>query len=160
VPKLTTRTDQAPSIGSVEDLHEVVGARFNATGQRYTGGRRRLVELLFAAQRPLTQPEILERDPALPASSIYRNLEALERSGLIARVSVGTEHARFELSESLQGHHHHLVCVDCGHVEDVRLAATFEELVDRELAGAAADVGFLPLFHNIDLHGRCEMCSG
>jgi Fe2+ or Zn2+ uptake regulation protein len=146
-------------IGSVEDLHAVVGARFRAADQRYTSGRRRLVELLYSAHRPLTQPEIVERDPALPASSIYRNLEALERADLIARVSVGSEHARFELSETLQGHHHHLVCVDCGHVEDVRLAETFEALVDRELHGAAEAAGFQPLFHNVDLHGRCAACT-
>ncbi|MCH7788966.1 MAG: transcriptional repressor [Acidobacteria bacterium] len=153
-------TDEArANIDSVEDLHAVVGARFHETDQRYTSGRRRLVELLFTARRPLTQPEIIERDPALPASSIYRNLDALERAGLIARVSPGTEHARYELSESLQGHHHHLVCVDCGHIEDVRLGEALEAIVDRELSGAAADAGFMPLFHNVDLHGRCEVCA-
>lgn len=116
------------------------------------------MELLVEAGRPVTLPEILRADPDLPQSSVYRNLEVLERVGLVHRISIGADHARFELSEPLLGHHHHLICVTCGAIEDVELGAEVEEIVDSALTSVAAGSGFAPLHHSLDLHGRCADC--
>jgi Fe2+ or Zn2+ uptake regulation protein len=52
-------------------------------------------------------------------SSIYRNLVVLEQAGAVTRYpGAGGGHARYELSEELVGHHHHLVCSRCGRIED------------------------------------------
>ena len=45
------------------------------------------------------------------------------------RVDAGDDHARFELHESLTGHHHHLVCDVCGRVEDFHVPDEFEQQV-------------------------------
>ena len=126
--------------------------------QRYTAGRRQLVTLLAGAGRPVSLPELIEMAPSLPQSSTYRNLDVMERTGLVRRLATGSEHARFELAEPLLGHHHHLICVACGTVEDVRLDDDLEHLVDAALGTAAASVDFEPLHHSVDLHGRCANC--
>ena len=45
------------------DVHSVAASRLAAVGQRYTTGRRMVVETLQSAGRPLTIPEILEANP-------------------------------------------------------------------------------------------------
>lgn len=144
--------------GDDATLHDEVSARLGIEEHRYTDGRRRLVEVLASAGRPVTLPEILAADPELPQSSAYRNLDVLERSGVIRRITVGGEHTHFELAEPLLEHHHHLICVTCGTITDVHLDPEVERLVDRALADAAAQVGFTPLDHSLDLHGHCAEC--
>jgi Fe2+ or Zn2+ uptake regulation protein len=142
------------------DHHEQIARRLSNGGQRYTSARRELVSVLVAAGRPLTLPGISRLAPDLAQSSIYRNLDVLERSGIIRRIAAGSEHAHFELTEDLLGHHHHLICVDCGHIDDIHLDDSLERLVEQHLSAVAERAGFDPLHHSLDLHGRCTDCQG
>ena len=139
--------------------HRQIAAMLGRDDHRYTPGRRRLVEVLAAAGRPITLPEVLDADDGLTQSSVYRNLDVLEQVGAIRRVVTGGEHAHFELAEPLLDHHHHLICTACGGVEDVELDAATERAVDDALHRAARDVGFHPEHHSLDLHGRCADCA-
>ena len=96
--------------------------------------------------------------PELAPSSIYRNLHVLERSGVVNRITASGDHAYFEFAEPLLSHHHHLVCVACGSIEDVFLDDELEAVVDRSLAELASRSGFTPSHHSLDLHGRCANC--
>jgi Fur family ferric uptake transcriptional regulator len=49
-------------------------------------------------------------------ASIYRILDELERLHLVQKVQVGQEMARYEPVRTGEGHHHHLVCENCGTV--------------------------------------------
>lgn len=142
------------------EIHDHVSARLAHNEQRYTAGRRRLVEVLSQAGRPVTLPEITELEPDLAPSSAYRNLDVLEQCGVVHRVAGSAEHAHFELAEPLLDHHHHLICIDCGAISDIQLDDELEALVDKHLASAARAVGFEPLRHSLDLHGRCARCNG
>ncbi len=97
-----------------EQVHEVVATRLRAVGQRLTSNRQALLDALTAAARPLTIPEILDERPDLAQSSVYRNLVVLEEAGIVHRVLGTDEFARWELTEDLAGHHHHLICAQCG----------------------------------------------
>lgn len=140
------------------EVHDQVAQRLANGDQRYTQSRRRLVEALAGSGRPVTLPDIIALDSDLPQSSVYRNLDVLESCGVVRRISAGTEHTYFELTEALLGHHHHLICVDCGTITDVHLDDDLEARVDAGLAHAAKAVGFTPLHHSLDLHGRCADC--
>lgn len=143
----------------LDQLHDDVKRRLAAAGQRYTDGRRALVNALATAQRPLTLRDIVSAVPELPQSSAYRNLDALREGSIVNRISAGGDRAHFELAESLLGHHHHLICVSCGTIEDMRLDGKLEDEVDRALAGAAGEAGFTPLRHSLDLYGECSDCG-
>lgn len=133
--------------------------RLRAQEQRFTTQRRTIVELLRNAGRPLSMPELLESDPSLAQSSVYRNLVVLEQAGVVLRVVTGDEFARYELAEDLTGHHHHhLVCVSCGFIVDVTVPADLEERIDSTLGGLAADHGFSVSDHRLDLLGHCAAC--
>ena len=113
-----------------EDLHRAVADRLDLDGQRYTSGRRTLVETLVGATRPLTAAEVVTESD-LSQSSAYRNLSVLEGAGVVHRVSGTDEFARFELAEDLTDHHHHhLICESCGVVRDFTVPDALEESVD------------------------------
>jgi len=139
-------------------LHDQVADSLTRVDQRYTQGRRRVIELLATAGRPLTLPDLLELDRSLPQSSVYRNLDVLERVGLVTRITALPDYAYFELSEPLLGHHHHLICISCGTIADVRLGDETERLLDQALDIAAERAGFTPVHHELDLHGHCSIC--
>lgn len=137
---------------------EKVADRMRLMGQRFTGGRRTIVEVLAAAPGPMSIPEILEASAGLAQSSVYRNLALLEESGAVARVVTSDEWARFELSEAITGHHHHMVCNVCGSVDDVRIPDTLERELDRALGMVASGEGFAIDHHRLDVVGVCRSC--
>ena len=140
------------------EIHLQIGARLSRQEHRYTSGRRQLVDVLAQAGQPMTLPDIVAADPLLAQSSAYRNLDVLVRSGVIRRISAGGDHAHFELAEPLLGHHHHLICISCGSIEDIHLDGKVERLVDKSLSDIAAQTGFTPIHHSLDLHGHCADC--
>ncbi|MCQ3813415.1 MAG: transcriptional repressor [Acidimicrobiia bacterium] len=150
----TTHTEKERS-----ELHRRVGERLSEDDHRYTTSRQRLVDALADSTRPLTLPDITKIAPDLAASSVYRNLEMLERAGVVRRINSGGNHAHFELAEPLISHHHHLVCTDCGGITDIHLKDELEQTLVEALNAIAQTHGFKPQDHNLDLHGACALCN-
>ena len=140
------------------DVHDIVAARLQTDGQRYTRSRRKLVDVLAHAGRPLSIPEVLAAEPALPQSSAYRNLVVLEQAGAVGRI-LASDCALYELAEGLREHHHHLVCLACGSVADVTLAARSEQAIDLATDEVAGATGFQPTGHRLDILGVCARCA-
>ncbi len=136
-----------------------MAARLRAVGQRLTPSRQSLLDTLTATARPLTIPEILDEQPDLAQSSVYRNLVVLEEAGVVHRVVGTDDFARWELTEDLAGHHHHLICASCGRVEDVPASAGLERSVAAAAAAITRTTGFRTQHHRVDLVGVCESCS-
>jgi Fur family transcriptional regulator, ferric uptake regulator len=140
------------------ELHNIVEARLRHVDQRYTAGRRAVVDLLVAVGGPVSIGDIAESLPALPRSSAYRHLVDLQSAGVVTRVAANDEFARFELVEDLTEHHHHLLCTGCGKVIDVTPPATFERVVSSHMDELARSVGFEPCSHRVDVFGLCVDC--
>ncbi len=140
------------------DLHGRVASRLAAVDQRYTAVRRAVVDVLAGAGRPVTMAEILDARPSLAQSSVYRTLALLEEAGVVNRLPGPSGFARHELAEALTEHHHHLVCVRCGGVEDVPASSRVERTVARAVEEAAAETGFRSHGHRLDLLGICARC--
>jgi Fur family transcriptional regulator, ferric uptake regulator len=143
----------------VTDVHVTAATRLRSAGQRYTGHRRRLVELLEDARHPMSIPDILSGASDLKQSSVYRNLADLEQAGVVRRVSTEEEFGRYELAEDLIGHHHHLVCTNCGTIRDVDVPPDVERTLDRALDRIAKRAGFARVSHRLDLVGLCADCA-
>lgn len=156
---MTAETHSMPGdTDHLSDIHLEIGSRLARQDHRYTTGRRHLVSVLAQAGQPMTLPDIVAADPDLAQSSVYRNLDVLVRSGIIRRISAGGDHTHFELAEPLLGHHHHLICISCGGIEDIHLDSEVELLVDQSLTDIASRSGFTPIHHSLDLHGHCADC--
>lgn len=142
----------------IETVHQTADIRLREEGQRYTDQRRELVELL-ANEGPLSIPEVLRGRRALKQSSVYRNLAVLEHAGVVRRVVTDEEFGRYELTEDLTGHHHHLICSSCRRVEDVTVPSELEGTLDRTLDRLAKRAGFADVDHRLDLIGTCSDCA-
>jgi Fur family transcriptional regulator, ferric uptake regulator len=142
-----------------ESLHETAERRLRGLEQRYTEGRRAVVEALAGAGRPLSIEDIGVVVPQLPRSSAYRHLVDLQAAGVVRRVAAHDEFARFELAEDLTEHHHHLLCTTCGKLIDVTPADEFEATVRATVEELSAAEGFRPLGHRLDVLGVCADCQ-
>jgi Fe2+ or Zn2+ uptake regulation protein len=149
---LSARTD-------LRDIHDAAAARLTAGEHVYTSGRRELVELLAARSRPVTIADLLETRPRLTQSSVYRNMAILDEVGVVQKIVSSDDRARYELSEELMGHHHHLVCTSCGLVDDFVVPARAERSIETILERAIASTGFRASGHRIDVVGLCANCA-
>jgi Fur family ferric uptake transcriptional regulator len=142
------------------EIHDTVAELLARAGQRYTPVRRATVDALSGAARPVTIVEILDAaDAKLAQSSVYRTLTVLEEAGVVHRLPGPVGFARYELAESLTEHHHHLVCVSCGTVEDLPASSRLEKTVAMAAAEVTADTGFKLHGHRLDLVGLCARCK-
>lgn len=127
---------------------------------RFTKGRRLVVEALARADGPRSAAELhRELGDAVPLSSLYRSLAVLEEAGILAPHHGTRGLTRYELAEWLRGHHHHLVCIDCGSVEDIEIPDAFEDQVRVLVTDIGSLVSFSPTNHALEIEGRCVRCA-
>ena len=141
------------------NIHDVAQERLSTINQRYSTRRRRLVEALVQSPHPLVATDIVDLNDDLPQSTVYRNLAVLETAGVVVKVLTNGDRAALELAEDLKGHHHHLVCVDCGIVLDIEIPVAVEKILDDGMRDVAEKTGFTLIGHRLDLMGRCSSCS-
>jgi Fe2+ or Zn2+ uptake regulation protein len=149
----------AASLDLMAELHPTAMARLRADGQRYTAGRRALVDALEQADGPVSIPQLLQGRSDLPLSSAYRNLAVLEQAGVVRRIVSSDEFARYELAEDLTEHHHHLICTRCGSVDDFTVSGQVEDQLEQALSRVADKHGFQAASHRLDLVGVCSRCA-
>jgi Fe2+ or Zn2+ uptake regulation protein len=140
------------------DVHSEAAVLLRAAGQRYTPARRQIIEALTITRRPVTIADLLHALPDVAQSSLYRNLTTLEQCGVVSRVVSTGDTGRYELSEQLAGHHHHLVCSQCGSMRDVVISESLETLLDDAFDRLAKREGFRLEHHRLDLIGVCATC--
>jgi Fur family ferric uptake transcriptional regulator len=142
------------------NLDRQVERRLQDHDVRYTAGRHRVVAALAGSDGPRSAAELAGLvGTRVPISSLYRSLAVLELAGVIAPHFSQKGVARYELAEWLQGHHHHLVCIECGAVEDVSLSVTQETRVHGVVEEIAKSVAFAPVNHALEIEGRCGSCA-
>lgn len=81
-------------------------------------------------------------------ATVYRVLTQFEQAGLLHRNHFETGKATFELNEG--SHHDHLVCLDCGRVEEF-----FDEQIEKRQHLVAKERGFTLAEHSLALYGNC-----
>jgi Fur family ferric uptake transcriptional regulator len=138
------------------DVDEIVAALRRA-GHRVSRPGRVVLDALFAADGPVTADEIADglggRLPALELTSVYRNLERLERLGVVSHVHVGHGPGRYALARG--GDPEYLVCDRCGAMATADHAALAPV---RDAVRAA--FGYEASFRHFPMHGLCRTCAG
>jgi Fur family ferric uptake transcriptional regulator len=134
---------------------EQVLERLRARGSRVTTPRRLLVESLVGAAGHRTAEELAAevqaRAPDVNISTIYRNLDELERLGVIVHAHLGHGPATYHLASSAHGH---FVCEECG-----KMIEAPDALFGGLAKDAKARFGFTIDPHHFAMLGRCADCS-
>jgi Fe2+ or Zn2+ uptake regulation protein len=131
-------------------LPDGVWERLRQAGLRVTPLRRRLVRLLAAAGRWYTPEEFgqaARRAGLHPGrATVYRLFGALLAAGLCRSFPQANRVTRYVFCAP--GHHHHLICLDCGSVTTVT-----------DCTVRTPDRSFAVLEHVVDFFGRCARCQ-
>lgn len=135
---------------------EDLGASLRARGMRLTPQRERIIDAIqvLGHATPDGLAAAVGRDggPALPLSTIYRNLEALEEVGVVSHTHLDHRSPTYHLADHAD--HLHLVCLSCGVVIEsvVRMADSF-------VGNLLARHGFVAEVRHMAIHGWCAACS-
>jgi len=143
----------APRLVALPELTE----RLRRRSRKVTGPRRAILEILRRHSHPLSIKQVFaglgNKDCDL--ATIYRSMHLLEEMGMVKRFDFGDGGARFELlEEGDDGHHHHLVCLQCSTV--VEIAECFPEQLEERIAH---DYGFKRVTQWLEFFGLCSRCQ-
>jgi Fur family ferric uptake transcriptional regulator len=92
--------------------------------------------------------ELLAEQQDIGLATVYRVLTQFEQAGILKRSNFESGKAVYELDEGQ--HHDHLVCLQCGRVEEF-----YDEEIERRQKAIAADRGFALQDHALALYANC-----
>lgn len=129
--------------------------RLRERGLKLTPRRKAIIALFEDCKSHLTAEEAWKRLKrkfdrcGLPG--VYRNLESLVDCGVLTRVQQFDRRKHYGLCTAEHGsHHHHIVCVKCGKVE---------EMPGCSLSGKKKIKGYTVVSHYMQVNGVCGSCS-
>ena len=121
---------------------------------RLTPQRRTVLDQIVDREGSFTAVDLFEAarrgSPQLGLATVYRTVELLRRTGSV-RPLVGDARPAYVRCEP--GHHHHLVCLRCGSVEETELCGAPSPTELRRLYGFRAEG------HELDIYGTCARCA-
>ncbi|MFN3984372.1 MAG: ferric iron uptake transcriptional regulator [Rhodocyclaceae bacterium] len=122
-------------------------------GLKATYPRLKILDLFqHSENRHLTAEDVyrqlMAEDMDIGLATVYRVLTQFEQAGLLERHYFEAGKAVFELNEG--GHHDHLVCLQCGKVEEF-----FDPEIERRQTAIAQDRGFEVKEHALYLYAEC-----
>jgi Fur family ferric uptake transcriptional regulator len=134
----------------MSDLENVC-LKLEARGYRVTPSRRAVIAAVLQQDSHFTVDDVLHRCRGAGRATVFRTIRLLTDLGVVCRVLMDDASLHYRVSQ--RGHHHHLVCTDCGNVQDLD-QCVISGLV-RELSEAS---GYEIAGHWLELYGRCRPC--
>ncbi len=122
-------------------------------GLKVTLPRMKILEILETSEtRHLTAEDIyralLDSGEEIGLATVYRVLTQFESAGLVTRHHFESGQAVFELERG--PHHDHIVCAQCGRVEEF-----MDETIEERQRAAAQRLGFEVKDHSLIIYGEC-----
>jgi len=130
-------------------------SKLSEQGYRLTPQRLLVLSAIAGSDHHISAEEIyaqvVTKYPHVNISTIYRTLDLLKRLGLVTETDLGGGRVRYHPVD--KGHHHHLVCQECGAIIDLdeSVLSSLRSQLLREYK-FSADLKHLAIF------GRCSSC--
>lgn len=126
-------------------------------GLKITLPRRKIFEIMESSQNHHLSAEdiyrlLLKSDEEIGLATVYRVLTQFEEAGLIIRHHFEGGQSVFELDHG--EHHDHLVCVQCGRVEEF-----VDDVIEKRQEFIAQKAGFAITDHSLNIYGLCPKCQ-
>ncbi len=125
-----------------------------STGLKATLPRLKILEIFQKGQqRHMTAEDVfrvlLDERSDVGLATVYRVLTQFEQAGILSRSHFESGKAVFELNEGQ--HHDHLVCLDCGRVEEF-----YDAEIEKRQHAVARSKGFIITDHALSLYATCS----
>jgi Fur family ferric uptake transcriptional regulator len=124
---------------------------------RRTGRQREAVAAFLEGENTFRSAqsihgELRERGSSIGLATVYRALQGLVEDSQVD--ALRTDDGEVVYRRCSRGHHHHLVCRDCGRTVEVEGPA-----VERWATRVAEEHGFRDVSHTLEIFGTCASCS-
>ncbi len=128
-------------------------SELKSTGLKATLPRLKILEIFQkGAQRHMTAEDVfrvlLEERSDVGLATVYRVLTQFEQASILSRSHFESGKAVYELNEGQ--HHDHLVCLDCGRVEEF-----YDAQIEERQNLVAGAKGFAIADHALSLYAHC-----
>lgn len=141
---------------NIEEMKE----KFKEEGYKLTTQRRAILDAIVENhEKHLSSEEVYDivkaKYPEIGIATVYRTLQLLEKLNIIYRVNFDDGYNRYELCYDSESHqHHHLICLKCGKVMEVKLdlLESLEHQIEKENEFKIID-------HNVKFFGYCSDCQ-
>jgi len=130
--------------------------KLNQEGLRFTRPRQEVVTILKESKVPLTPQRIHQRATTkncqIGLVSVYRTLDLFTELNLVRKVHGEDGCHGYVLATP--GHHHHLICRECGKAVEFIGTPALKDLIDR----IEVETGFIIDEHILQFYGICQEC--
>lgn len=128
-----------------------------STGLKATLPRLKILEIFQqGGQRHMTAENVfrvlLEERSDIGLATVYRVLTQFEQAGILSRSHFESGKAVYELNEGQ--HHDHLICLDCGRVEEF-----YDAEIEKRQNDVATTKGFVIADHALSLYAHCTRAN-
>jgi Fur family ferric uptake transcriptional regulator len=138
------------------EVHSHLADDLSQKGLRMTPQRLMIVAAVENSTNHISAEEIysqvIEKYPNVNISTVYRTLDMLEEMRMVTKTDLGDRRVRYHPAD--KGHHHHLVCRECGAIID---------LDEKALAGIKEtllrDYNFIADLRHLGISGVCIKCN-
>lgn len=134
-------------------MNELEPEHLKSAGLKSTLPRLKVLDLFKNGQeRHMSAEDVYQllRDSGdnVGLATVYRVLTQFEQAGLLVRHNFEGGKSVFELNEGT--HHDHIVCMQCGHVEEF-----YDTAIESRQKKIAAELGFEIHDHSLQIYGDC-----
>ncbi len=141
-----------------ESYNEIIERNW-PEGIKKTRQRTDIFEILYSADIPVSATEIFTEithrhpDEMYAISTIYRNLLAFEKAGVVTKSVLSTEdNAVYELKN--KKHRHYAVCLECHKKFPIKACPL--HVIEDDISSSVP--GFDITGHNLEVYGYCKDC--
>ncbi len=134
------------------------GRYLREQGLPVTQQRQAIAEVVFGSDDHLSvddiENQLRQEGDRIGKATIYRTLDLLVRSQLVAEHDFGEGFKRYEHRLSRQPEHEHLICTECGSV--IEFKSHEVRAIKDQVSNA---YGFRPSRHKLEIYGHCKSCQ-
>lgn len=132
-------------------------ADLRRVGLKVTNPRLKILEVLETSEGNHMSAEevykaLLSTSEDIGLATVYRVLTQFETAELVTRHNFEGGYSVFELNKG--EHHDHLVCVECGNVEEF-----VDPIIEEQQEKIAKEAGYIITNHSLNIYGVCKNCQ-
>ncbi|MCU9595439.1 transcriptional repressor [Caldibacillus thermolactis] len=144
----------------MENRLEKIKKQLHSSSYKLTPQREATVRVLLEHEEDHLSAEdvyllVKEKAPEIGLATVYRTLELLTELKVVDKINFGDGVSRYDLRKEGATHfHHHLVCIECGSVEEIQ-----EDLLEDVESIVEERWNFIIKDHRLTFHGICRNCQ-
>jgi Fur family ferric uptake transcriptional regulator len=144
----------------MEDRIERIKKQLHAASYKLTPQREATVRVLLENEEDHLSAEdvyllVKEKSPEIGLATVYRTLELLTELKIVDKINFGDGVSRYDLrQEGASRFHHHLICTECGAVEEIQ-----EDLLGEVERKVEENWKFKVKDHRLTFYGICHDCQ-